>query len=400
LLAEGRADWDGRPARSGLDFARAIATLGVDRGIAAFERHLFVDRLGQNPLAVPAGRIKVRRRRGVELLAGLDGWLGQLRRAELPSQVATRLRIVEQALFAHARSGGPGQLVEVIAAVGSCHEAVARSGRVRQAVRPLVMPGGPALLDELWELVTEDVELQIALALATARDKGTAPALPLRTLLSPITAERFPHWTGRPALTSLISGPAAALSEAARRRGFPGAVDDRDNDLEPAVKGVRIGYQRGVHAPGAALRSFTAGELDDHRLAALLAGLLTIDWRDAPDAVLGGGRARSDPALDLLLPFTGTGPLRLPKEIPLRPGSEWPVLLCAGQVARVLHDAARRLRIAGLPRVIAPATAMHDGARLAAVLLLRVPDSDRLAALRRVAVLPEPTTEQNQEIPA
>ncbi|MGH3756047.1 MAG: type I-G CRISPR-associated protein Cas8g1/Csx17, partial [Pseudonocardiaceae bacterium] len=171
LLAEGRAEWDDRPARSGLDFARAISTLGVDRGIAAFERHLFVDRLGQNPLAVPAGRIEVRRRRGVELLAGLDGWLGQLRRTELPSQVAARLRMVEQALFAHARSGDPGQLAEVIAAVGDCHEAVARSGTVRQAVRPLVMPGGPALLEELREMAAEDAELRIALALATARDE-------------------------------------------------------------------------------------------------------------------------------------------------------------------------------------------------------------------------------------
>jgi CRISPR-associated protein Csx17 len=64
LLAEGRAEWNNRPASSGLDFARAVATLGVDRGITAFERHLFVDRLGQNPLAIPVGRVEVRRRPG------------------------------------------------------------------------------------------------------------------------------------------------------------------------------------------------------------------------------------------------------------------------------------------------------------------------------------------------
>lgn len=190
------------------------------------------------------------------------------------------------------------------------------------------------------------------------------------------------------------------MGEAARRRGFPGAVDDRDSELEPAVKGVRIGYQRGVHVASPAVRSFAVGELGDQRLAELLAGLLTVDWRGTPDAVFRYGPQRPDPALDLLLPFTGTSPLRLPKEILLRPGSEWPVLLRAGQAAQVLEDASRRLQIAGLPRVIAPATALHDGGRLATVLLLRVPDSDRLAALRRVAVLPEPTTEQNQEIPA
>ena len=405
LLAEGRAEWNKRPASSGLDFARAVATLGVDRGIAAFERHLFVDRHGQNPLAVPAGRIKVSRSRGVQLLAKLDTWLDRLRRVELPSQVQARLRDVEQALFSHARSGEPDQLAEVIAAVGRCHEAVARSGAVRRTVSPLRMTDGPALLDELREAAKDDAELWIALAFATARDRESK--LPLRTLLSPVTVERFPTWTNRPALAPLSSGPAAALAEAARRRAFPGAVDEVKTDLVPAVKGVRIGYQWGVRITAAAVQSFVAGELDDGRLADLLAGLLTVDWADIPEGVVLRGEERPpDPALGLLLPFTGTTPVRLPeKEVLLRPGSEWPVLLSAGRTSEVLADAARRLRIAGLRQVITPGAAPYEGARLAAVLLMRVPDGDRAAALRRVAVLPEPTSaqptsEQNQETPA
>ncbi|MGH3933933.1 MAG: type I-G CRISPR-associated protein Cas8g1/Csx17 [Pseudonocardiaceae bacterium] len=400
LLAEGRAEWNRRPASSGLDFARAVATLGVDHGIDAFERHLFVDRHGQNPLAVPAGRIVVRRRRGVQLLAGLDAWLNRLRRGELPSQVAVRLRAVEQALFTHARSGEADLLAEVIAAVGRCHEAVARSGSVRQSVRPLVMSGGAALLDELRQAADDDVELRIALAFATAHERESK--LPLRTLLSPITVERFPAWTNRPALAPLSSGLTVALAEAARRRVFLGAVDEVETDLVPAVKGVRIGYQRGVRVSVGTVQSFVAGGLDDDRLADLLAGLLTVDWADIPAGiVLRGDEQPLDPELGLLLPFTGTTPVRLPeKEALLRPGSEWPVLLSAGRTSDVLTDAARRLRIAGLRDVITPESARHDGDRLAAVLLLRVPDGDRVAALSRVAVLDQPISEQNQEIPA
>ncbi|MGH3905518.1 MAG: type I-G CRISPR-associated protein Cas8g1/Csx17 [Pseudonocardiaceae bacterium] len=415
LLAEGRAEWNDRPVSSGLDFARAVSTLGVDRGIAAFERHLFVDRHGQNPIAVPAGRIEVRRRRGVDLLGGLDGWLGRLRRGELPSQVQNRVRAVEQALFTHARSGDPELLADVIAALGRCHEAVARSGSVRHSVRPLVLAGGPALFDELRGATADDAELRIALALATARDPEPTSTLPLRALLSPVTVERTVHgmrthrarkadtpggWTGRPALAPLSGGPVAALAEAARRRAFPGAVDEVETDLVPAVKGVRIGYQRGVRVTAAAVQSLVAGELDDDRLADLLAGLLTVDWTGTPDADLYGGAPRSDPALDLLLPFTGTVPLRLPHRALLRPGSAWPALLCAGRTGQVLADAAHRLRIAGLRHVVTPASAPHDGARLAAALLLRVPDRDRADALWRVAVRPESTSEQNQEIPA
>lgn len=398
LLAEGRAEWSDRPASSGLDFVRAVATLGVDRGIAAFERHLFVDRHGQNPLAVPAGRIVVHRSNGVGLLTDLDRWLERLRRAELPSQVAARLRAVEQALFTHARSGGPGLLAEVFAAVGRCHEAVARSGAARRSVGPLLIEQGPALLDELREATAEDPELRIALAFATAHDRDSK--LPLRTLLSPITVERIPMWTNRPALAPLGGGLAPALAEAARRRAFPGAVKEVKTDLVPAVKGVRIGYQWGVWITAAAVQSFVAGELDDDRLADLLAGLLTVDWTGTY-GFLAGEERLLDPELGLLLPFTGTDPVRLrEKEALLRPGSEWPALFSAGRSSEVLADAAQRLRVTGLRDVITPASARHDGYRLAAVLLLQVPDNERITALGRVAVFPDATIEQNQEIPA
>jgi CRISPR-associated protein Csx17 len=115
--------------------------------------------------------------------------------------------------------------------------------------------------------------------------------------------------------------------------------------------------------------------------------------------LLRGEERPLDPELGLLLPFTGTTPVHLPeKETLLRPGSEWPALLGAGRTSEVLTDAARRLRIAGLRDVITPESARHTGDRLAAVLLLRISDGDRLAALHRVAVVLEPTSEQNQEI--
>src|SRR3546814_389515 len=42
LLAEGRATIGRRAVIDGLDFARAVAKLAVDRGIHAFERHAFL----------------------------------------------------------------------------------------------------------------------------------------------------------------------------------------------------------------------------------------------------------------------------------------------------------------------------------------------------------------------
>jgi len=49
LFAEGRASVGRRSARDGMDFARAVATLGVDRGISAFERFGYLQRNGHSP---------------------------------------------------------------------------------------------------------------------------------------------------------------------------------------------------------------------------------------------------------------------------------------------------------------------------------------------------------------
>lgn len=415
LLAEGRAQWRGKPARSGLDFVRAVATLGVDRGIAAFTRHVFVDRLGQNPLAVPAGRVTVDRRGGVELLAGLDNWLDAVRRSAPPAAVAARARALEQALFEHARTGQPGQLAAVFAAVGRCHEAVSRSGAVRTWAAPLVMPNGAKLLEHLVQAAEDDAELRLALALATARDDepGPVPGPPatlhgLRPLLSPVTQERgvrWPVWLDAPTPQPLSAGLPAALAGAARRRAQPGAVAETMPDPSgslgpPAVRGVRVAFHRGCRLSVTDVWSFLTGAIyDEQRVADLLAGLLTVDWRGCPDRLLGEEHPRRPlgPPVDLLLPFTGAGPVVLPAEdgghhsALLRPGANWPVLLAAGRAQDVLADATLRLRLAGVRHVVrATGPGAIAAERLAALLLLRVPDGARLAALRRVADLPSP----------
>lgn len=403
LLAEGRSEWNARPARSGLDFAQAVASLGVDRGLAAFTRHVFVDRLGQSPLAVPAGRITVGERGGVSLLARLDSWLEPLRRTA-PAGVAARVRALDQALFDHARDGGADRLADVFAALGRAHEAVSRSGAAREATwRPLVLPTGKELVEALRPAAEEDVEVRVALALATQHDaKHPAPTMGgLRPLLSPVDAEprkgSRPQWTDRPIEASLSAGLATALAEAARRRALPGAVTDGQADELPhAVRGVRIAFERGQTLPAADVRAVVAGAVDEQRLADLLAGLLTVDWRDAPATppAAGSDDTVADPSLDLLLPFTATGPLTIPtedgalREVLLRPDSAWPSLLAAGRTAEVLGDAARRLTISGLRHVIRPGGAPHDGPHLASALLLRVSRRDQRYALRRVAVVP------------
>jgi CRISPR-associated protein Csx17 len=84
LLREGRVEWAGRKAKSGVDMARAACTLGIDRGIRAFQRYAIVKgRVGGENYNTAAllGEFSVIERRDVDLLRELDPWLNRFRNA-------------------------------------------------------------------------------------------------------------------------------------------------------------------------------------------------------------------------------------------------------------------------------------------------------------------------------
>ena len=55
LLREGRATVDGRAATTALEFAEAVRSLGVDRGIDRFVRYSLLKRRGDSYVALPTG---------------------------------------------------------------------------------------------------------------------------------------------------------------------------------------------------------------------------------------------------------------------------------------------------------------------------------------------------------
>lgn len=401
LLGEGRADWRGRPARSGLDFARAVATLGVDRGVRRFTRYGFVERLGQNPLAIPLGIVDVRERPGTALLAQLDSWLNGVRKVEGSAAVAVAARGLESAMFDQAR--GATGLADVLIAAGALHDAVSRSGAARRDVPPLRLTDSPA-----WcaELDSSEPEMRLAIALASARDAESTGGL--RELLTPVRDEgRRLTWTDRPALVQASASLCQLLAAAHRRRALPGAVKvpklTDDADAAPAVQGVFTAWQRGVAPLAEDVAGLVNGWLDEQRLRALLGGLLLLDWRNMPKDPLvqrPASRKLLPPPLALLLPFFAAYPLRVrlraddpaPTPLVLRPGAGWIAQLAAGAVEPVLRDAALRLRAAGIPGVVNVVSATGvDGERLAAGLLVPLLPSDRVAALAAVAALPRST---------
>ena len=151
LLAEGRATIGRRQARNGLDMARAAVTLGMDRGLAAFQRHGLFERRGQGYyVAAPLGLIKVTTNAQSDWIAELEkrGWLPSLQHFTQGNSAASRFvtlrKRLEDALFDLARrSPTPAKTQALLSLLGEIQRALAASAKARETGRPGPTPVGP-----------------------------------------------------------------------------------------------------------------------------------------------------------------------------------------------------------------------------------------------------------------
>ncbi|MBK6918562.1 MAG: type I-U CRISPR-associated protein Csx17 [Deltaproteobacteria bacterium] len=170
LFAEGRATVSrgdaSRPASTALDFARAVAGLGVDRGIDGFARIGFQVRNGLAYFATPLGRFATHELGAARLLDDIDAWYERFRHKSIgknaPAAVAVARRQLEQAMFEAATRGA---LAPTLLALGDAERALARS--LSFATKAFLTP--VPRLRSAWADAVDDgsCELRLAAALAS-----------------------------------------------------------------------------------------------------------------------------------------------------------------------------------------------------------------------------------------
>lgn len=403
FIGEGRAEWGRRTARNGVDFARAAATLGVDRGIDAFVRHGLVKRFGLSYLAVALDRVEVGRRPEVRVTTQVDVWLGSIKRKNAPAALGDALRRVEGAVYRAATSVGPpaGALQDVLYELACAERVIARgndpSERARRPVERL-----PA---RDWLPVLDDgtAEMRLAAAMASARDRnGASLALLLRPVRLDRSGRRLEWRDGPPVVDGLgHRGVTAVLSSVLVRRAV---------DWEPADDGrgpgeTHLGFDFGRSAGVDDVAALVDGRIHEGRLDRLLQGLLLLsDWRDDnhawTTAAEGPRRAPLAPALAVVGPClsgqvldrTGRDGFRI--EVRLGIERAWPALLGSGHVEEVSSRALRRLRIAGLDPALRRVKASDAlGDRLAAAAFCRLRRADVHALLNQCCP-PDPRSKE------
>jgi CRISPR-associated protein Csx17 len=413
VLSEGRATLNGRSARDGLDFARAVAQLGVNRGIRSFQRYGFLKRQGKNFLATPLSRVIVRRNPDADLITELErrSWLASVQRyardENAPNAFRTAARLLDTALFALTQQAGRTALQTVLRRVGRIDATISTSPKAQESVR------APApRLSFPWAIKADDqsAEFHIAAALAglcLRDDKGRRilhTRRHLATVSESLNREGDRGW--EPASRLAVWGPGPLTGNLAallHRR--------RLEAIALGAEGEALASQTGATRED--VSAFLDGATDDTRIGELLGGLACVDWSGA-EPPKADRRADDESVLPspfalLKFFFTPESTLRallkwLPPDRSLHLPGEIPARLAANDVQAAVRVAWQRLRALGakLPGQNPPDVAVADGMgmRWLAALCIPLIYAETARVLRGLDLNPEinPETTEPTEI--
>jgi CRISPR-associated protein Csx17 len=361
LFGEGRAQLGRSSARRPLDFVRAIARLGVARGLTGFVRYGYLERNGQSNLAVPLDRIEVAAHPRARLIDEIGGWLDRLQREadDAPARCAAAVGVLSDAVFdVLTREAEPTRWQSVLEAIDEVERIQASGTAFKVGPCPTLSAG--------WVDTAGDdsPEWRLALSLGSAARgyKDGRPFDSVRAHALPIDPKR--RWSyavgadkrlindprvvmvGRDPLSDLVALVERRLVEASQRGGRTLPL------VAPYGAGARLDD----------LARFLAGEVDAERIVALGRALMALDWTHVrlPRARVDSHGDRPDEAWEALrlcaLPFAvrertiATDPAMFRR-------------LASGDAVGAIAIALRRLRAAGLRPPLATAIADPRTAR-------------------------------------
>lgn len=389
IFKEGRVQFtsSNKRTRSGFDFARAVAELGVDRGIEAFQRYAFIERNGQANLATPLGVFEVKMRPLASMISEFDRWFDNLRRStsdpkKTPPRFVRVAKNIEEASFKLCSDGSEESLREVFLALGDAERELSNGQRFCE--EKFLQPLGNLKFNWAFKSYENSDEFKIAQALASIVDKEGQNSI--RENIEPVEYKngRFVWAAGSTSAVWSAGDLAENLSNVLLRR----SIDARSGGHpHPQLNAKRFASLRSIAA-------FLDFQTDDERLEDYLFALNLIDWhKPEKSEPMKKPNSANLPRIYALLKllFLPDGKLKRENtpEIEIKHEPSIVPLLRAGRISDALETAERRLKSSG----VVPLTSdfyypESEGARLAAALLIPI-DQTAINELARL-VLPEP----------
>ncbi len=356
MLGEARMQLGRATAHRPVDVARAVARLGVARGVQRFTRFGFLERNGQSNLAVPLGHIDVIARPLARLVDDVAPWLDQLQRLARDKNAPARLIHVERrfadAVFAVLTHDHSPQRWQAVLLAAAAVEAIQASGTA-------IKPGPIPALSPEWLTATDDAspEWRLARALGSAaagyqRD-GRADD-PVRYHWLPLEkgARRFREKDKR-----LLRDPRVVIGGRDALADFTAVVERRI--IEATKHGQRrlpLVAARGCEAHPIDLGAVIAGEVDLSRVSALARAFMAVRWERWMPPRSSGPHTGAWPAEAWVALRLACLPWSLDENRSIPADEAIIRRLQSGDGATAVDIALRRLRAAGLRPPIRAAT--------------------------------------------
>lgn len=399
LFAEGRAQMSRGSAQRPLEFARAVARLGVARGVTAFQRFGYIERNGQSNLAVPLGRWRVSIRAHQDLVDNVADWVDRLRAAArgdgAPASMARAARRCESALLdACSSSDSAMRWQNVLRALGEAERALVRSPRftAERYLRPL-----PTLVGAWLKAAADDsTEWRVAVALASLhgvriddQQRVLSDRLhPLRRYALPLNDDkRVEHARFAQGESGLAVPPHVVMRGVSLVADLGAMLLRHTLDATGTAAGSLglLPARSSACATLADLDAFVHGDIDDERTIGLLWPLLALSWNNttaekAPPQMAPHRLAR----FALLRTAAPLAPSDDAENVLPRLDPAMLRALLAGQVARASDIASRRLLAVGLlPKlgIVAERPAVASRWLAALAIPLSTADTNRLTNL-------------------
>lgn len=277
LLGEGRAQLGRSSARRPLDFARAIARLGVARGLSGFVRYGYLERNGQSNLAVPLGRIGVAAHPRARLIDEIGGWLDRLQReaTDAPARFSASVGVLSDAVFdVLTRDAEPARWQSVLEAIDEVERIQASGTSFKNGPCPKLSPR--------WlEVAADDSpewRLAVSLGSAARKYRNGRPFDSIRAHALPLDPKKsFRYAIG--ADKRLLNDPRVVMMGREPLSDLIALVDRRLIEAsQRATRTLPLVAQNGAGARLDDLARFLSGEVDAERVLALGRALMALDW--------------------------------------------------------------------------------------------------------------------------
>lgn len=273
FFREGRSEVGRRPARNGIEFAEAVSSLSVDRGISEFVRYPILKRRGDSYIAVPAGRFMVKLRKEADLVRELaqilkrvDSFLRKFRQSP-PADLRSLRSNVDRAIFEVLLHGGSAEMIKLLSAVGALEKAISRRDHGKEPRIEMPLTG----LSFRWLTMADDGSIEFRLAAAIASIGPTDGVGPIRSSIEPVDPEKPYLWSnGRGQVAWSGNTFASRLANVLHRRMMDAdRLKCKGNPLRGSIK-LQIDD----------ISHFISGDIDELLIENILFGLMWIRWNN------------------------------------------------------------------------------------------------------------------------